>query len=106
MTSEARPTMAANLLRIPRGQAGNIHEPIPAPAPAEQTAQPVTSGIPVAPPLATDVAPPPKLLTALTVRIEPELAERLRVMSFRTRRAKGDLIAEALTRFLDAVEGK
>ena len=45
-------------------------------------------------------APAKEPMTALTVRLPESLAERLRV-AFRTRRGKGDLIVEALARFLD-----
>jgi predicted DNA-binding protein len=46
-------------------------------------------------------APAKEPMTALTVRLPESLAERLRVLAFRTRRGKGDLIVEALARFLD-----
>jgi predicted transcriptional regulator len=40
-------------------------------------------------------------MVAMTVRMREAIAERLRLLAFKTRRGKGDLVVDALTRFLD-----
>jgi predicted DNA-binding protein len=49
-------------------------------------------------------APPKEPILALTVRLPISVHERLRVLAFETRRAKGDLIIEAIAMYLDATE--
>jgi len=66
----------------------------------EQIPDPPT---PADPPLTVASAPPKIPTVGITVRMSEPLAERLRLLSIRTRRGKGDLIIEALTRFLDGM---
>ena len=85
MTKEPRTPLSFELIK---GQ-GTIPEQLPD---LPKTADP---------PLTVASAPPKEPTVAMTVRMSPSLDERLRTLSIRTRRGKGDLIVEALTRFLD-----
>lgn len=97
MTSNPRKPLTTVV--VEKGSGGAIPEPIPTmPAAAAPEA-------PTPRPIGTEVGMPAPLLMALTVRIPPDLGERLRAFAFVTRRGKGDLITEALTRFLDEVGG-
>jgi hypothetical protein len=86
MSKEARTPMTLELVK--KGQ-GAIPEPIPE---APRRPEPV---------LEVASAPPREPMTAFTVRMPEALSERIRLLSIRTRRGKGDLVVEALTRFLD-----
>jgi hypothetical protein len=86
MTKEPRAPLTFDLLK--KGQ-GAIPEQMPDPTPLP------------APVLNVASAPPKEPMTAFTVRMPEALAERLRLLSNATRRGKGDLVVEALTRFLD-----
>lgn len=70
------PRLDAALLSVPKGEAGA------APAEASSTALPAGR-------------------VAFTLRITPELHERLRRMAFEQRRPMQDLILEAVARWLD-----
>jgi hypothetical protein len=80
MTREPRASLSPDIVR--KGE-GAIQEPLP-----ER-------------PLNVEAAPPREPMTAMTVRMPETMAERLRLLAFRTRRGKGDLVVDALARFLD-----
>jgi hypothetical protein len=86
MSKEARSPITLDLVK--KGL-GAVPEPIPE---APRRSEPV---------LEVASAPPREPMTAFTVRMPEALSERIRLLSIRTRRGKGDLVVEALTRFLD-----
>lgn len=49
-----------------------------------------------------DAIETPPLRQPMTVRLDPDLHERLRVLAFRTRRTKGELIELAIRRLLES----
>lgn len=88
MSREPRAPLTASIVR--KGE-GAIAEPMPeATQHAPSIAAPVAS------------APAKEATDAFTVRVPESMTERLRVLSFQTKRRKGDLIVEALARLLDS----
>ena len=86
MSKEPRTPLTLDIMQ--KGQ-GAIPEPIPEPPK------------PVEPVITVESAPIPEPMTAFTVRMPLAAYERLRRLSNHTRRGKGDLVNEALVRFLD-----
>jgi hypothetical protein len=81
LSREPRAPLQADIVR--KGE-GAIQEPLPAR------------------PIEVEAAPPREPMVAMTVRMPEAMAERLRLLAFKTRRGKGDLVVDALARFLDS----
>jgi hypothetical protein len=99
------PRLSAELLSVPKGSAGlpSQAEDPPEVDPQVQELPPVGSqaGTHEKGRTETHAAQPPTGRVALTLRITPELHERLRRMAFEQRRPMQDLILEAVGRWLD-----
>lgn len=87
MSREPRAPLTAGIVR--KGE-GAVAEQMPSATQAPALA------------VSTLAAPAKEAMDAFTVRVPESMTERLRVLAFKTKRRKGDLIVEALARLLDS----